>query len=194
MGGICKVDGCGRKLFSRGLCASHYHRQRKGIPLSEPIQEQHHGVSLEERLKRRVSIDQETQCWNWTGSLNNGYGQIRMENGKPALTHRVSYSLFVSPDIAGMTICHRCDNPLCINPDHLFAGTQADNVADMHTKGRAKKRGLKGAQNNNAKLTEEVVRLIRGSDLRPSELARKLGISHVTVSDIRSRKSWAHIT
>lgn len=75
-------------------------------------------------------------CWIWTAAHSSGgYGQIA-RNGKNIYAHRVSYEMFVGPIPAGMYICHTCDTPACVNPAHLFAGTQRDNAIDMSRKGR----------------------------------------------------------
>lgn len=74
-------------------------------------------------------------CWEWTGSRHrNGYGQFYYRG--PAMAHRVSWELANGPVPDGMLVCHRCDNPPCVRPDHLFLGTQADNLVDMVSKGR----------------------------------------------------------
>ena len=74
-------------------------------------------------------------CWGWNGCLSNGYGAIG-HSGKSLGAHRVSYELFVGPVPKGMHVCHKCDNPICTNPDHLFLGDQAENMRDMARKGR----------------------------------------------------------
>jgi hypothetical protein len=88
------------------------------------------------RFNARYAIS-ETGCWEWTGALNNkGYGKLCV-NGKQIFAHRASYALHVGPIPPGSVICHLCDNPRCVNPDHLFAGTMLDNTRDMIAKGRA---------------------------------------------------------
>lgn len=78
-------------------------------------------------------------CWPWTRSTFGGYGNLRMGKGK-ILAHRHAYQLTYGPIPSGMDVCHRCDNPPCCRPDHLFLGTHAENMADMVAKGRARKK------------------------------------------------------
>lgn len=89
------------------------------------------------RFWRRV-VKSESGCWLWTGSVDGGgYGTISTTRGyAPAKAHRVSWEMRNGPIPAGMVICHTCDTPSCVNPDHLMAGTQADNMQDMSAKGR----------------------------------------------------------
>lgn len=87
------------------------------------------------RFWSKVNIS--TSCWNWIGCLNNkGYGEFRVWKTWSEYAHRFSWALHFGPIPNGLKVLHRCDNPRCVRPDHLFLGTQADNVADMLAKGR----------------------------------------------------------
>lgn len=93
---------------------------------------------LVERFWR--AVDKTGACWNWTGSVNTwGYGQIRDEDGKYTTAHRISYRLAHGSIPPGQSVLHRCDNTRCVNPEHLFLGSQADNMADKTAKGRQAK-------------------------------------------------------
>ena len=188
----CSFDGCEKSAFCKGLCAAHYQQQRAGKSL-KPLQVQHHGLSEEARFMRWVKKGKRDECWPWIGSLNNGYGQWRNVAGGVELSHRASWRMFVGPIPEGKSMLHRCDNPICVNPSHLFAGTTADNVADMWAKNRANPGTSRGEKHGNAKLTSEQVKEIRASAEPGAVLAERYGISRTTISDIRRRRIWNHI-
>lgn len=89
------------------------------------------------RFSGKYKINAETGCWEWVSTFSKGYGQIRM-SGKYLYAHRVAYELFKGPITDGLLVCHKCDNPRCVNPEHLFLGTHRDNVVDSINKGRFK--------------------------------------------------------
>lgn len=93
--------------------------------------------TMEQRFKKKYLINEHTDCWEWTAAINNiGYGMFRFNNNGMRTAHRVSYELHKGPIPEGQVVCHTCDNPKCVNPDHLWTGTMKDNMRDMASKGR----------------------------------------------------------
>lgn len=145
--------------------------------------------TLAERLFSKVTVDPATKCWVWNGGLDR-YGRGRLTiNRKNALASRASYETFVGPIGKGLCVCHRCDNPSCINPMHLFTGDHIDNMADMARKERFTQPGI-------VKLTGadvlEIRRLI-SEGLSSADVGRKYGISRWRVSAIKLKKTWGHL-
>ena len=92
--------------------------------------------TLKEKFYERFAVDEQTGCWNWVrGKFTGGYGAIS-HNRKTIKAHRASYELHFGPIPKNLFVCHKCDNPSCVNPDHLFLGTASDNAKDMVSKGR----------------------------------------------------------
>lgn len=144
-------------------------------------------MNLETRFWRHVECS--AGCWLWTGQRNvKGYGRI--ENaGRRRRAHRVSWELHNGPIPDGLLVCHRCDNPSCVRPDHLFLGTQVDNMRDCASKGRA----ASGERVANAKLTaDQVSELLRRLEDGESQraLAKRFEVGRATVQDIVSHRTW----
>lgn len=141
-----------------------------------------------------------TGCWEWRGALDRkGYGNWtwRDVSSSPRRAHRCAWELLRGPIPGGLHVLHRCDNPPCCNPDHLFLGTISDNAKDSVAKGRwgERKRRL-GEANNKAKLTKESVlriRFLAAQGQSYTSIAKLFGVTDVQVSNIARRKQWKHI-
>lgn len=153
--------------------------------------------SLAERFWEKVDKRGPDECWEWQAAHSpRGYGVIRARENGNMFAHRVSWELHNGPIPKGLHVCHHCDNPPCVNPAHLFLGTDADNVADMLAKGRESHAGLRGEQHGMAKLTDASVIEIRAR-LKNGEnrgaLARQFGVSHDNIRLIDRGKTWRHL-
>lgn len=134
-----------------------------------------------------------SECEEWGGyRLSTGYGQVQVK-GKKWLAHRYVWTQKVGPIPEGMNLCHTCDNPSCVNIDHLFVGTQQDNMIDMTSKGRQRGAFPKGSAHPGSKLSQSDVDEIRGfysEGFSQKEIGERYGIHQVTVSEIVTRKIW----
>lgn len=146
---------------------------------------------LADRFWEKVAIIPFHECWEWTAFCNPlGYGMFRLDKAM-RLSHRVAYALTNGDIKPGMLVCHKCDNPRCVRPEHLYLGTDADNSRDRMERG-----GVfypEGEKNHRAKLNEDQVREIRNSSLSHKEAADKYGVSYYAIKELRCRKTWAHI-
>ena len=133
------------------------------------------------------------QCWVWTGGLVHGYGRCR--DGR---AHRRSWVMANGPVPDGLSVLHRCDNKPCCRPEHLFIGTQQDNMADMRIKGRAVEPPLhQGEDNPRSKLTAALVRSCRLRNAAGESgraLAREHGVRQCTMNDALRRVTWRNVT
>lgn len=179
-------------------------------------------ADLQQRLLKRVRRLM-TGCWIWTGSTKpNGYGNINVA-GKTLMTHRAAWLAFKGEIPNGMQVCHHCDTPACVNPDHLFLGSQKDNMDDMDAKGRrvvpnnagssnpmfgrqhtsetkakqsaAKEGQFVGSKHPKATINEQTARAILDCKGRMTAraAAENLGVSWHVVRNIWSGKSWGFI-
>lgn len=148
-----------------------------------------------EAFVEKYEVDLETGCWNWIASrMRTGYGQFNTRDGKVVTAHRFAYQAFKGAIPDGLFVCHHCDNRRCVNPEHLWLGTCAENLRDMREKGRDNHRPLIGPENPSSKITAENAVEIFMSKEKQSALAEKFGITQAAISAIKTRKNWRHAT
>lgn len=149
--------------------------------------------SLEERFWLYVDLREweSGDCWGWSSTVDrDGYPWIYSNATRRYLrAHRFSFELHNGQISTGLVVCHKCDNPTCANPAHLFLGTTRDNNQDMAAKGRS----ARGSRNVNAKLTASDVRAIRTSDAAAPALAKRFDVTLQTIHHVRKRITWKHI-
>jgi hypothetical protein len=149
------------------------------------------GKTLADRFWAKVN--KTDGCWLWTASLGtHGYGQIGVGRSVVAAS-RVAWMLTFGPIPDGLFVCHRCDVPKCVNPEHLFLATQAGNLRDMAMKGRGRNRPAFGSANPRAKLAERDAidirrRYAEGESLRV--LGRHFGVWPTTIADVVHKRTW----
>ena len=149
-------------------------------------------------FQSRIVIDEETGCHIWTGTRqrpNQGYGLLAISGGRKYV-HRLAWEMRYGPIEDGLFVLHKCDNPPCCNPDHLFLGTCADNVHDMLAKKRGRggpKIAAHGEAHYMSKLTDDQARSILNDDRKSSVIASEHGITRCTVREIKRRVTWKHL-
>jgi hypothetical protein len=152
------------------------------------------------RFMEKVHIVAESGCWVWTGTvLKSGYGNFYRGDELGAETaHRWSYVHFKDEIPDGMFVCHKCDVRSCVNPDHLFVGTQKENMQDAKAKGRISGgNGIVGTDQHLSKLNEDAVRYIRqhytGAHGEVKEFATKFGVTISTALKVAKNQTWRHV-
>jgi len=151
-------------------------------------------MTLQERFDNKWMPEPNSGCWLWLGAYHRqGYGNITVDS-RSQLAHRVSWFLHhgFMPD-PKIKVCHRCDLPSCVNPDHLFLGSQLDNMRDCFSKGRGTRADHKGEKNVNAILSEEQVLSILDDHRKYREIAAVFGCSPSTIGMIKKGRNWPHV-
>lgn len=152
------------------------------------------GMPLIDRLMTKV-VKKPTGCWEWQGWAIGGYGRIRV-GATRKMVHRVSFEHFVGPIPNDLCVCHKCDNPICINPDHLFLGTRTENNSDKTAKGRqsrGEKHGMAVLANRRHKFGSAIAIQVREAYSRIGNqylVAEQFGMSQANVSLIINQKRW----
>lgn len=149
------------------------------------------GRSIEKFWSKVQKTD---ECWNWVGSLRGRYGDFYWKGDRMA-AHRFVWELSFGPIPAGLCVLHKCDNPKCVRPEHLFVGTVGDNTRDMIKKGRGRVNKQYGEDNAHARLTEAQVRKIKQlkGDIGQRRLAEMFAISVSNIQMIHTGRTWAHV-
>lgn len=150
-----------------------------------------------EAFLQHVEISRESSCWNWTRAKNEwGYGHFTRDK-KRMLAHRWVFAAMYGPIADGVIICHRCDNPACVNPAHLYEGTPKSNMEDMMARGRGKHWRRCGEQHPRSRLSASQVMEIadesRWGAMSQREVGEIYGVTQAAVSDIRTRRRWGHL-
>ena len=191
----------------KAACAARKaERSRREPPKQPPAVCTHIGGLLEridsryDYVKEKLAAHSisESGCWEWSGTKSSdGYGELSIScfgDKRKFRAHRISYAFFNGVDPKEKLVCHHCDNPACINPDHLFLGTHKDNMKDMRSKGREAPQD--GSNNANSSLTTyqaiKVMRAIQDGKSN-TEIANVFGVKHSTISKIRRGKSWSEV-
>lgn len=190
----CTAPECSKPFFAKRLCKRHYERFRKfhrlhnintSLDLSDPDR-------VMGWIKKNVAIT-ENRCWEWQRSLARGYAVLRIKYKLYRGIRVVAHIHHGMPLDSALFVCHKCDNRKCLNPDHLFLGTNKDNILDAKQKGRT----ARGSGHGSAKLTEEqvvAIRLMHREGATLVELSRQFGIGSAGLHAIVNRKLWQHIS
>lgn len=191
---VCIINGCEDIHKAKGYCNKHYQAFNKyGDALhKEKLGQPRKFKSVFENFESRFTKGSDEECWEWEGVTDkDGYGELSvwMQPGyKKYRATRLSIQFYKGDLVDDLLVCHKCDNPSCVNPKHLFQGTPQDNATDMVNK----KRSMVGERNNKAKLSIADVLYIRNSGKKTMELVRELGVNRSTILNIRKVKTWRH--
>lgn len=196
--GVCKIAECAAVAKSQGLCDKHYTRLRRHNNPSVTLRASR-DASLVERLEftgwTEVTHRPELgPCWEWSGGrYASNYGQVSTGANETQPAHRVAHVAWIGPIGEGLDVCHRCDNPPCISPAHLFEGTRKDNMGDCAQKDRS----AHGERQGGHKLTADEVRDIRAAyatgKFTQRELGAAYGVAQTNISATIRRVTWARV-
>lgn len=184
----CAVDDCERKCTKKLYCDKHYYRYRKyGDPLKVKERYQKKDYSCHELFEASYRLNEDSGCWEWIGGKNYwGYGRLNY-NSKHLSAHRYAFEYFKGAIGDGMYVCHHCDNPSCVNPEHLFLGDSQTNIDDMVNKGRHV-----GCRKLNESHVREIKNLLK-TDLTQFQIAQMYKVSRSAISNIAYSQTWRNI-
>ena len=152
--------------------------------------------TLKDRFWEKVDVRGPDDCWEWLAcKVKGGYGFLSVNSKHQYATHILFYIRNGHWPLKGRTANHNCDNPGCLNPKHLYLGTQKSNARDREERGRGNQ--AKGEQQGNAKLTEkevrEIKRLLEQGDMSQTEIGDMFGVICGQISNINTGKNWSHV-
>lgn len=151
---------------------------------------------IEKFLKKLPNTLTENYCWEWQGIKDKQNYGILHHNRKNLKAHRISYEIYYSEPLGELYCLHKCDNPSCVNPNHLFSGTNLDNMRDKVKKGRCFTGNQKGEKNGSSKLKDKDVidiRYLYSKGITKKQLAKKYNIHEINVYYIITNKTWKHL-
>jgi len=175
----CKKEGCTKKHYAKGFCSLHYKRFWKSgdTEVNRPCAR----GNVEERFWNHIQKKVENECWEWQGFVDkDGYGKMRTTDTNEA-AHRASYRIHNGEIPKGLNVLHKCNNPPCCNPNHLYVGDQSRNMQDRIDAGNF----LYGECHHNSKISNETVVLIKNDSGTHKQLAEKYGCSASQIGNIR---------
>jgi predicted XRE-type DNA-binding protein len=189
----CLFDGCERDSVSKGYCDMHYRRILKRGDVNDRGSRVVDTGNAIERFHKKYVL-KENGCWIWIGGSRKNtkgisYPRHHVEGDIGYGAHRFSYEIHFGKIPEGMYVCHKCDTPMCVNPDHLFVGTHKDNMKDMVQKNRSF-HGRGENKKGRAKLTNKQADQIRSMKLSQSKLASMFGVSQTAISRIKRGVSY----
>lgn len=198
---LCLINKCNGKHVAKGYCDKHYTRLRiTGDPLKVKKNNRPSFRTIEETFFDGVRINSDTECLNWIKHKSHfGHGRLHF-GSKYYGAHRFSYEYFIGKIPNGLCVCHKCDNPSCVAPSHLFLGTKADNNKDCYQKGRYRNvpsdNPIKGIDHKNSKLNESDVMLIKEMliyKISCSNICKLFNVSYGAIHHIKTGRTWNHI-
>jgi hypothetical protein len=191
---ICVCANCGIGFKRYNMNATRAARPQF---CCRKCQAEHMAKLADERRETRFwsKVDRTGECWVWTGYRTpQGYGKFQYANGQPMLAHRYAYYLGTGEWPKNFA-CHKCDNPWCVRPAHLFDGTHKENMEDCAKKGRtSRKPTVQGEKVNTAKLTRQDAVAIYNSEDSGPVLAARYGVTKEAINMIKSGRNWSWAT
>lgn len=171
-------------------------RQFCGRSCAGKNRERRRSGDIEARFWSLVDKRGPDECWPWLGTIlkATGYGQMRVPGGRKITAHRLAFEIANGPIPSGKLVCHTCDLRWCVNPSHLWLGSNADNLADMAAKGRADRRP--GEKHPLSKLTDAAVFEVRArasAGEAHTSIAKEFGVHPSTISAVVRRETWRHL-